>query len=453
MTRNLTQGKPWLLILLFTLPLLIGNLFQQFYNMADAFIVGRTIGVNALAAVGSTGSINFLIMGFLMSFCMGASIITSQRFGAGDMEGVRKSFAVCIILGLMVTAVLMVISILVTRKLLEILQTPDEIINDAYAYIIIIWWGMPACFLFNLLSMAMRAVGDSTTPLYFLVIACIINIILDFVFILLFKMGVAGAGYATVIAQLISGLLCIPVIIKKYEMLKVRADDFKMSGKDLWEHFRVGFPMGFQMSIIAIGSVTVTFALNRLGALALAANTAAQKIDTIANMPINSFGSAITTYAAQNFGAKKYQRIKQGMFQCFTMSSIFSVVMCAVYWIFGDELARFFIGDVPEVTSLSYFWLKVQGSGYIMLSWLFATRQTLQGLGKSMITTNAGLAECVMRIFAALILGSYFGYQGVCFSNILAWGGACVPLTIFIIIEFKKLTRLEGAQKAQALGY
>jgi putative MATE family efflux protein len=448
MTKNLTVGKPWQLILSFTTPLLIGNLFQQFYNMADAFIVAHTIGVNAMAAVGCTGSLNFFIMGFLMNFCMGTSIITSQRFGANDHAGVKRSFATCITLGTITTAVMMAISISTTRPMLEFLSTPPEIIDQAYAYIIIIWWGMPACFLFNLLSMAMRAVGDSTTPLIFLVIACIINIIGDYTFILIFHTGVAGAAYATIIAQLISGLLCIPVIVKKLPILKISRRDFVFTKAEMWEHVRVGFPTGFQMSVIAIGSITVTFALNRLGAVAMAAFTAANKLESIGSLPINSFGAAITTYAAQNYGAKKYDRIKRGALQCFAMSGSFSLVMGVLYWVFGGMLCHFFIGEnAPEVVDKAWFYLKIQGSGYIALSWLFCTRQTLQGLGKSVITTAAGVMELVMRSFAAIILSAVAGYTGVCFANWLAWFGACIPLTIFAVNTFGQLRRLTLAAR------
>jgi Na+-driven multidrug efflux pump len=233
------------------------------------------------------------------------------------------------------------------------------------------------------------------------------------------------------------------VIIKKLPILKIGRKDFVFTKAEFWEHLRVALPTGFQMSIVAIGSVTVTFALNRLGPIALAANTAGGKIDALANMPINSFGSAITTYAAQNYGARKYPRIKQGMIQCFLMSGGFGLVMGGLYWIFGRQLCALFVGnDATQVVDLSYLWLRIQGSGYVLLSWLFATRQTLQGLGKSTITTLSGIAELVMRMVAALALSVPFGFTGVCFANMLAWGGACIPLSIVIVFTLKKLKNM-----------
>ncbi|MDR3335434.1 MAG: MATE family efflux transporter [Treponema sp.] len=447
MTKNLTVGNPALLILSFTIPLLVGNLFQQFYNMADAFIVGRTIGVQALAAVGCTGSINFLILGFVIGFTQGASIITSQRFGAGNTAGVRRSFAASIYLGIGLTVALMLVSILSARPLLRLLRTPPEIFDDAYSYIIVIYWGIAAAVLFNLCSNMMRAVGDSRTPLIFLVIACIINIILDYVFILVVHTGVKGAAYATVIAQFLSGVLCIPVIIKKLPILRITKADWRINGAEIWEHIRVAFPVGFQMSIIAIGIVTVQFALNRLGTIAVAAYTASQKIDQFASMPLGSFGAAMTTFAAQNYGARKYDRIRTGVIQCAIMSCSFSVVMGILYFFAGHHFAAIFIGAEAEAVNLAHTYLRIYGIFYIFLAILFIFRQTLQGLGNSLVPTIAGIAELVMRTFAAIILSHYFGFTGICFAGPLAFIGACIPLSIAIILTMKQLTRKSIAEK------
>jgi putative MATE family efflux protein len=449
MTKNLTVGNPAVLILSFTLPLIIGNLFQQFYSMADAFIVGRTIGIQALAAVGCTGSFNFLIMGFLMNSAMGTSIITSQRFGAGDLAGVRRSFACSIFLGFLVTLVLMAVSLLSARPLLTLLGTPPEIFDAAYSYIMIIFWGMPATLLFNLCSTAMRAVGDSRTPLVFLVIACVINIFLDYLFILAFHTGVEGAAYATVIAQLVSGILCVPVIFTRLSVLKTGRADFVFKTGELWEHLRVGLPMGFQMSIIAIGGVTVTYALNRLGSLAVAAFTASQKIDMLANMPLQSFGSAMTTYSAQNHGARRMDRIKTGVVQCACMACSYAIVTGVLYFFFGRNLSALFLGAEPEAVNLSHVYLRINGLSYVILAWLFISRQTLQGLGNSLVTTIAGVMELVMRIFAAITLSLFFGFTGICFASPLAWLGAVIPLTIVLVLTLKKLDRRSLAEKRQ----
>jgi putative MATE family efflux protein len=442
LTKNLTVGSPALLILGFAIPLFIGNLFQQFYNMADAFIVGRTIGVNALAAVGSTGSLMFLILGFLMGLTSGAAIITSQRFGAGDEAGIRRSFAATILVSIGITAALMAVSILSARPLLVFLRTPAEILDAACLYITIIYWGMPAMMLFNLLSNTMRAVGDSRTPLVFLVIACIINIILDLIFILIFHTGVEGAAYATVIAQLISGSLCIPVIINKIPALKISAGDLRVTAGEIAEHLKMALPVGFQMSIIAVGTVAVSYALNRLGTAAVAAFTTGVKIDQTATMALSSFGAAMTTYSAQNYGARKFDRIRKGMIQCSFMSCAYSLVMGLIFLFFGRIFSAFFLGfDAEEALAMSHTYLIINSACYLLLSMLFIFRQTLQGLGDSLTPTIAGIMELFMRTFAAIILGNTTGYNGICFASPLAWAGALIPLTVSTIFTMKRLNR------------
>ncbi|MDR0569163.1 MAG: MATE family efflux transporter [Spirochaetaceae bacterium] len=447
MTKNLTVGNPALLIFSFAVPLLVGNLFQQFYNMADAFIVGDTLGMDALAAVGCTGSINFLILGFMMGFTQGASIVTSQRFGGSDAPGVRRSFGASALLGAGVTAGLMAVSVTSARPLLVFLRTDPKILDAAYSYIIVIYWGLPATLVFNLCSNMMRAVGDSVTPLIFLVIACIINIALDYAFIRGFHTGVEGAAYATVIAQVIAGLLCIPVIARKLPILRLTKADWKPDRKELWEHFRVAMPMGFQMSIIAIGVVSVTFALNGLGIAAVAAFTAGQKIDMVAGMPLSSFGAAMTTFTAQNYGAQKISRIRQGVAQCCLMSCAFSVFMGVLFFLAGDKFAAVFLKEEASAVALAHTYLKITGSFYILLACLFIFRQSLQGLGDSLVPTIAGVVELAMRTFAAIILTRYFGFAGLCFASPLAFFGACVPLTIAIVLTLKRLARKSLAEK------
>ncbi|GHT93209.1 MATE family efflux transporter [Spirochaetia bacterium] len=447
MTKNLTVGNPALLIFGFTLPLLIGNLFQQFYNVADTFIVGNTIGVEALAAVGCTGSLGFLILGFIFGFTSGTAIITAQRFGAGDIAGVRRSFAASLVLGIGLTIIITAIGVNTARPLLALLRTPDEIFERAYRYIVIIFGGIGAGILFNMFSNVMRAVGDSRTPLIFLVIACIINIILDYLFILAFRMDVEGAAIATVIAQLIAGLLCIPVIIKKLPMLALSRADWKISGAELKEHIRIALPMGFQISIIAIGAVALQFALNSQGTTAVAAFTAAGKIDQFANMPLNSFGATMAIYTAQNYGARKIDRIRSGVIQCFFMSAAFSIVMGLLFVFTGKHLAAIFLGANPEAVSLAHIYLIVNGSFYILLAFLLVVRQTIQGLGDSLFPTVAGVMELGMRTFAAIALSKPFGFTGICFANPLAWLGACIPLGIAFLLAMKKLNRQSIAEK------
>lgn len=286
--RDLTTGTPAKLIFLFTIPLLVGNIFQQFYNMVDMIIVGQTIGKEALAAVGATGSITFLIIGFAQGLTAGLSIITAQRFGAQDFRGVKKSFAVAIIISFTVTAILTVLSLVFLRPLLLLMQTPPDIIQQAQEFISVILGGMFASMAFNLLSNMIRALGDSRTPLFFLIFAVIINVILDLVFIINFHMGIAGAGYATVIAQISASLMCVIYIKRKIPLLQVSESDFKIDKDTIFTHLNAGLPMAFQSSIIAIGAVVLQSALNSLGTDVVAAQAAAGRIDQFATQPMMS---------------------------------------------------------------------------------------------------------------------------------------------------------------------
>ncbi|MCL2266989.1 MAG: MATE family efflux transporter [Treponema sp.] len=442
MEKNLTTGSPVKLILAFAIPLYIGNLFQQSYNIADIFIVGRTIGLDALAAVGCTGSINFLVIGFINGFGIGASVITSQRFGAGDVEGVRKSFASTIVISAGLAAVLTTISVLCARPLLVFLSTPAEILDNAYNYIVIIFYGIPTAMLFNLFANVMRAVGDSRTPLYILAFACVLNIALDLVFILVFNTGLGGVAFATVIAQFVSGMLCIPVILKKLPVLKLGAKDWNFKHGEISRHLKLALPVGFQMSIIAIGSITVTFALNQLGTSAVAAFTAAGRIDVLAYLILFSFGGAMTTYSAQNYGAKRPDRIRKGILHISIIACSYSVVIALVFVFTGDFFPALFLGrESPGTLSMASSYLVICSSFYIFLAMLFIIRQSLLGMGDSVTPTIAGVMELAMRIFAAIILGRYFGFTGICYANPLAWAGAIIPLVIAYIIRIKKISK------------
>jgi len=439
--RVLTEGNPAKLILLFAIPLLIGNLFQQLYSMADAFIVGRTLGVDALAAVGCTGSITFFIIGFAQGLSNGLSIVTAQRFGAGDEDGVRKSFGTSIVLCAATTVTLTVVSLLLCRTLLQLLQTPPEILDSAVTYLSIIFAGMATSVMFNLLSNMIRALGDSRTPLYFLIFACLVNIVLDYVLILVFRLGVAGAALATVASQLLSGVLCIGYIARRFPLLHPRKQDLRPEKLELMNHARVAFPMAFQMSIIAIGAIATQFVLNGLGATAVAAYTAAQKIDSVATMPLASFGAALATYTAQNYGARKYDRIRKGALQCGIMSISVSLVMAVVMVLFGRTFSLVFVGAEASVADLSAQYLWINGICYWILSILFLTRFALQGLGRTFVPTLAGMMELLGRLAAAMFLAGPFGFAGISWANPLAWIGACIPLVSAFLMTMRRLPR------------
>lgn len=443
MAKDMTTGNPLKLILNFTIPLLIGNLFQQLYNMADTFIVGRTIGVNALASVGSTGSIIFLILGFANGLTAGLAIPLAQRFGAKDYQGVKRSFYVSMLISLVVAVILTIFSMLFCRQILEMMQTPLEIIDGAYQYLIIIFAGIFSSMAFNLLSNVFRSIGDAKTPLYFLMIACVINIVLDIVFIAVFGMGVDGAGYATVFAQIFSAVACSIYIWKKIPVLRLSKEDLVATKRDLLEHTRISFPMAFQSSIIAIGAIMVQIALNQLGSTAVAAYTAAQKIDQVAILPMMSFGVTMATYVAQNYGAKKYPRIWQGVRSCIQLSLTFAISIGILLNIFSPLLLRVFVGNGhEEVVELGRIFFLTNGTTYSLLSLLFIYRYSLQGVGKTVTPTIAGIMELVMRAVAAIVLSNLFGFTGATLANPMAWLGSLIPLMIaYYTFKHKLQTR------------
>jgi putative MATE family efflux protein len=388
------------------------------------------------------------VVGFVINFTQGAAIITSQRFGAASQAGVRRSFAASIFLGSAFTLLLLGISLFSARPLLTLLGTPAEIYEQSHSYIVIIYAALPVALLFNLCSNVMRSLGDSRSPLYILIIACVINIALDYLFILVFHTGVEGAAWATVIAQLVSGLLCIPIIVIKLPLLRLKKEDWKLDWPELWTHLRLALPTGFMASIIALGAVSVTFVLNRLGTVAVAAYTASQKIDMLANMPLGSFGAAMGTFAAQNYGARRYDRIKRGVLQCAAMSCSWAVLMGALYFFVGHRLSALFLGAEEAAVVMSHTYLKIVGCSYVLLAWLFICRQTLQGLGNSLVPTLSGIAELLMRSFAAIVLSYFFGFPGICFASPLAWAGGCIPLTIALVYTITKtLNRKNLAEK------
>lgn len=445
--RDLTKGSPAKLILMFSVPLLIGNVFQQFYNMVDMIIVGQTLGKNALAAVGATGSLTFLIIGFAQGLTAGLAIITAQRYGAKDYRGLKKSFAASVVISLIVTIVLTVLSLVFIHPMLQLMQTPPEIIDQAQTFISIILLGIFASMSFNLLSNVIRALGDSRTPLFFLIIAVIINVVLDLIFIILFGMGVEGAAIATVIAQVSSSVLCLVYIKKKIPLLQLRKKDFSFDKEEIRVHLNAALPMAFQSSIIAIGAIVLQAALNSLGTDVVAAQAAASRIDQFANQPMMSFGIAMATFSAQNYGAKEYGRILKGVKQTLMMSIGFSLVAGATVIFFGHSLMKLFVSSSEtRVFELAQTYFNINGSLYWILAILFILRYTLQGLGQSKIPTIAGMMELLMRSFAAIILTGMLGYAGAAAASPLAWAGSVAVLLYSYLRSMKQLKQLDNEQ-------
>ena len=433
MTKNLTSGDPMRLIFFFSLPLVAGNMMQQLYSFVDTLIVGRFLGVSALAAVGCTGSLMFLALGFIMGFCVGITICTGQRFGAEDMDGVRRSTAACIILGMVATLLLTAIVLPLTRPMLVLMETPAEIIDGAQDFITVIFAGLIIFLFLYLQNCLVRALGDSKIPTVMLGIALFLNIVLEPIAILVLGWGIPGAALATVISQGLGALIFFAYIRRRIPVLHVRRSDFCLDRALLWEHMRVGLPMGFQGTVIAIGAVILQIALNNLGAVAVAAYAASQKIDAVAVMPMLSFGYAMAAYTAQNYGAQKYDRIRAGVRACLKLSMGFAVLIGALLIAFGTHILALFIeGDAAasDVIAYGHMFLIVNGSCYLILALLLVYRNVLQGLGQSVMPTVAGAMELLMRAGAAIFLCAQFGFLGACFANPLAWIGAGVPVVI-----------------------
>lgn len=442
--NDLTKGRPIIVILRFTLPLLIGSFFQLAYNFADSMIVGHTLGEEAFASVGTAGSLIFLIVGFAQGLTSGLAIVTAQRFGAKDTVGLRHSFVHGVFYSILVSLVLTVLSLIFLRPILELLQTPVNLIEHSYAFMVAIFGGMVFTILYNYLSAAIRSLGDSTTPLLALILACIINIILDFFFILNVGWGVFGAGFATVTAQAVSVLYLLFHIKRKIPQFHLTKSDWKLDKDNLKKHAQVGFPMGFQASIIAIGALILQAMLNQLGTQAIAAQAIASKTDQLAMLPMINLGLAISTFTAQNYGAKEYNRILEGLKQALWIDIAWSIVYAILLVIFHSFFSSLFLPDASlEVRSLALSYFIINGSCYWILAILFIIRSFVQGLGKGFIPTLAGFGELIMRAGVAIIGLQLFGFYGVAAANPAAWIGSILVLIPSAIILSRKLKKGE----------
>lgn len=441
MTNDMSRGNPARLIISFMLPVLAGNIFQQFYNVVDSVIVGQFLGVNALAAVGSTGSVVFLVWGLVTGLTSGFSVILAQQFGAGDKKGLCRyegaSVWLCGVIGILMTVILM----LGLNPILRLMNTPDEIFGETRAYLGVLFAGILITFAYNMLAGMLRALGDSKTPLLFLVIASILNIVLDIVFILYCNTGVAGAAYATLIAQAASALLCVRHIAKKYEILKISRQDIHCSVSSAKKLLNVGIPMGLQFSITAIGTMIVQAALNGLGPVYIAGFSAAGKIGNIATQPFPSLGVAMATYTGQNMGARRFDRVKKGVSAGFVICLVCSVITGAAVYLFGPYMMKIFAsGESGQMIEYGVEYLKISAWFYPPLSLIFLYRNTLQGLGDGLVPMLGGVFELAARFGAILVLAEPFGYTGICFSDPAAWVMALIPLVPVYYWRMKKIT-------------
>ncbi len=438
MTNDMTRGNPTRLIISFTLPVLLGNICQQLYSMVDSIIVGRAISMEALAAVGATGGVSFLVIGCIQGLTAGFSVITAQRFGAGDYEGVKRSIGVSALLSVIATAVLMAAGILTVRPLLEAMNTPADIIEDSFTYIVIIYYGLIATTFYNLLSCIIRALGDSKTPLVFLVFASLLNVALDLLFITAFHMGVAGAAWATVISQAVSGLLCLVYALKKFSLLRLEKQHWAFDRQYAWKHLRLALPMAMQFVITGVSVLVNQAVLNLFGSATVAAFSAASRIHMLTEQAANSFGTAMATFTGQNYGASQIGRIREGLRKCAVICEGLTLAIMVPVMLFGGAMSSWFIdGYHPEVVGQAHLYLFIAALFYPLLTLLFLYRNTLLGLGNGITPMLAGGCELLSRLIGAPVLGHFFGFTGLCWINPIAWGTA----TLLLFLSYCKTMR------------
>lgn len=422
MTKDMTSGSPAKLIFGFAIPMFLGLLFQQFYSMVDTLIVGKFLGVNPLAGVGSTTSLNFMVLGFCMGVCNGFAIPVAQMFGAREEGRLRRYVTngawLCIVFSVVMTLVV----VAVCRPVLVLMQTPEEIFEYAYVYIVIVFWGIPCTFLYNILAAIIRSLGDSKTPVVFLAVSSGINIVLDLVFVLAFDMGVEGPAIATVLAQGISGIVCLWYMYRKFPVLHASREEWRPELSYMGKLCYIGVPMGLQYSVTAIGTLVLQAAVNGLGAAVVAGVTAGQKINAFIQCPLEALGQTMAPYAGQNMGAEKYDRIGKGLKSAVGMGFAVSVLCFVLAIFFGKQLTTLFV-DASETTIISYsyqFLLYCTG-GYCLLTLVNTVRFTIQGMGFSVFAILSGIMEMIARILAATVVVQMIGFAGTCLAHPMAW--------------------------------
>lgn len=441
MVRDLTVGNPTKQILRFCLPLMAGNLFQQFYNLVDSMVVGRFVGTAALSAVGCVGSLNFLVIGSVIGLCTGFAIPVSQCFGADDTRKMRRFIANLIYLSVGIGAAVTLLTFFGCRTLLTLLHTPDDIFSDAYAYISVIFLGIPATILYNSVASLIRAVGDSKTPLFFLILSSFINIGLDLLFVLVFGMGVPGVAIATVIAQALSGILELVYLIRRFQILRLRREDCHPDAECCRKLLYAGLPMALQFSITAIGSVMLQSCVNELGSQTIAAITIAGKTQLMLVMPAETIGLTMATYCGQNLGAKRLDRIRIGVQRGILMAMVYAAAAMLLNR-FGARLMLilFVKGDEAAVLSLGERFLHVAMWFYPILVIIFLLRNALQGMGFSIHAMTAGAFELAARGVMGYIFVRRFGFSAACLANPVAWMAAdvfLIPMYLYVMHRFR----------------
>ena len=445
MAIDLTKGNPFSVLLRFSLPVIGGNLFQLFYTLADTVIVGQTIGEGALAAVGATTVFVYFILCFIQGLTNGFSIILAQNIGSHDEHEARKSIASSVYISLAFSIVLTLVTCIMTPWIIALMDVPSEISDDASAYLFVMLAGTGATILYNLISNMLRALGDSRTPLVYLVFSSLLNIVLDIVFIVPFGWGVGGAAAATVLSQLIAGVLSIISAVRKYDLLHFSLDDWKPDGSNIIRNLRLGFVMGFQMSVMCIGQLVMQASVNSLGTIAIAGYTAATKVDQLSVLVNNAFITAIAAYVAQNYGARDIERIRNGVWSGLLITELTDFLMIMIILIVEPFIVPMFVSSPsPEMFGYARDFFTVTLPFYPVLGLLCVYRTSVQSMGNSWAPFAACIVELVARCSASILLGALFGYMGIVFSSPLAWIGADAIVIPVYAVMMRRLRRSQG---------
>lgn len=442
MRQDMISETPIKVILKFCVTIVIGNLFQQLYNMVDSIIVGKLLGLEALAAVGSTGSLNFLVLGFVIGICSGFGVPMAHFVGARDEMNLKKCISNSVYLSIFISIVLTSLTVIGTHSMLRIMRTPETIYYDAYQYIVIIFAGLGAVMFYNLLTSISRAMGDVRTPLIFLLVASVLNVILDYILVKFTPLATAGAAYATVISQIISAILCLFYMYNKYPILHIEKELWKVDTYVIKRLLGVGIPMALQYSITAVGTIIVQIAVNSLGAIVVAGVTAASRIQGVITQPLEALGLTLTTYCGQNYGAGRIDRIKKGISHSVGVMILFSLIMWAIVFFFGEDLTSLFIkGQNKELIRVTQQFMNINGMFFGILGLLLIIRNAIQGLGYAGSAIFAGVFETVGRLVVALILVGKWGYMAICYANPIAWLLADILLIGMLIRVLKTIDK------------
>lgn len=446
--KNMTEGRPASLIFAFALPLMVGNVFQQLYTVVDTMVVGKVLGVDALAALGAADWLNWMMLGIIQGFTQGFGILMAQEFGAGRYAELRKSIGNAAVLSLASSILLLLAGQLLAHPVLDLLQTPPEILGDTLLYLRIMYLGVPVVMAYNLLASILRSLGDGKTPLNAMIVAALTNIALDLLFVLVFGLGIAGAAAATLIAQLISSLFCL-YHIRKIELLSFTPSDFRMTDRRLpLRLLMLGFPMAFQNAIISVGGMIVQFVVNGFGVIFIAGFTATNKLYGVLEVAATSYGYSMVTYAGQNLGAGRTDRIRKGVKSAVLIALLTSLAIAFLMLFAGKMILSWFISGTPEefeqTLKIAYYYLAIMSVCLPILYILHITRSAIQGMGNTVLPLVSGIAEFIMRAVTAIFLPMLIGENGIFYAEIMAWTGATVILVISYFAVIRKTERMLG---------